>query len=200
MEAQRILIVDDEPGVLDVSARTLRKAGFEVVTATNAQTARVLLSAHAVDLLITDIRMPGESGISLLQTVHETNPKLPLMIMTAYPEPPTVDAALELNIKSFVVKPFNIKSFVSEVQRSLGVPTADSDKPKGSELNELVPMIIQELRQQKVPVLEGVIQRDQATGSVVLVPGDAGGAVPVDEFLAEYTQGERIYLIVLPHQ
>ena len=200
MAAQRILIVDDEPGVLDVSARTLRKAGFEVVTATNAQTARVLLRAHAVDLLITDIRMPGESGISLLQTVHETNPNLPLMIMTAYPEPPTVDAALELNIKSFVVKPFNIKNFVSEVQRSLGMQTAEGAKPKESELNELIPMIIQELRQQKVPVLEGVIQRDPSNGKVVLVPGDAGGAVPIDEFLAEYTQGERIYLIVLPHR
>ena len=200
MAAKRILIVDDEPGVLDVSARTLRKAGFEVVTATNAQAARVLLRAHAVDLLITDSRMPGESGISLLQTAHETNPNLPLMIMTAYPEPPTVDAALELNIKSFVVKPFNIKNFVSEVQRSLGVQTAESTKPKESELNELVPMIIEELRQQKVPVLEGVIQRDQSTGKVVLVPGDPGGAVPIDEFLAEYTQGEKIYLIVLPHR
>ena len=71
MAAQRILIVDDEPGVLDVSARTLRNAGFEVITATNAQAARVLLQAHAVDLLITDIRMPGEDGISLLQAVHD---------------------------------------------------------------------------------------------------------------------------------
>ena len=158
-----------------------------------------ILEFHPVDLVITDMKMPRASGLDLVRYIRQNAPDTEIMIMTAYPEPPTVDAALELNIKSFVVKPFNIKNFVSEVKRSLGIQATESVKSKESDLKELVPMIIEELREQKVPVLEGVIQRDLDNGKIVLVPGDPGGAVPIDEFLAEYTQGQRIYLIVLPH-
>jgi response regulator RpfG family c-di-GMP phosphodiesterase len=198
MTIPRILVVDDEPGILDVCARTLRKHDFEVVTASDAHTARILLQAQAVDLLITDLRMPGESGISLLQTVHETNPGLPLMIITAYPDPPAIDAALNLNVKSFVVKPFNAHEFVSEVKRSLDLQVPEA-APSAAALGDWMLPILEELRQHQVPVLEGLIQRNPRDGRVVLVPGDPNGAVPIDEFLSEYARGERIYLIILPH-
>ena len=199
MGAQRILIVDDEPSVLDMCARTLRNDGFEVIAASDAQTARVLLQADVVDLLITDIRMPGESGLSLLDAVRQTNPTLPLMIITGYPEPTSIDAALNLNVKSFIVKPFNIRNFSSEVKRSLGLAPNDTAHESKASLNKLIPIIIEELRLHRVPVLEGKIQEDPDDGRIVLVPQDSGGAVPIDEFLTQYTQGEQIYLIVLPH-
>jgi DNA-binding NtrC family response regulator len=198
MAFPRILIVDDEPDILDVCARTLRRNGFQVITASDAQTARILMQAEAIDLLITDIRMPGESGISLLQSVHELAPTLPLMIITGYPDTPAVDAALDLNVKSFIVKPFDLPDFVSEVRRSLKIKTADTAAPEGSLLRKAIPIILNELRQHKVPILEGEIQHDPVDGQVVLVP-EVGGAVPIDDFLTSYTQGKKIYLIVLPH-
>jgi len=199
MAVARVLIVDDEPGVLDVCSRTLRRHGFQVTTASNAQTARILLQAGAVDLLITDIRMPHESGLSLLHTVHEIAPDLPLMIMTGYPDNAVVDTALNLNVRSFIVKPFDLTDFVNEVRRSLGLDSRNGNQSDQAALDKLVPSILAELRQHHIPILEGVIQRDPVDDRVVLIPTESGGAVPIDEFLHEYTQGKPVYLIVLPH-
>jgi DNA-binding NtrC family response regulator len=192
------LVVDDEPSVLDVCTRSLRRHGFEVVTASDAHTARILLRAQAVDLLITDIRMPGEDGISLLQTVRETAPNLPLMIITAYPDAASVDAALDLNVRSFVVKPFNVDEFISEVNRSLDLSPAPTPKPADPSLMDTITALIEHLRQQRVSVLEGVVARDPQSGRVVLVPGDPDGALPVEDLLSEYAKGERVYVIVAP--
>jgi DNA-binding NtrC family response regulator len=200
MTAPRVLIVDDEPDVLNVCARTLRKQNFEVITASDARTAKILLRAQAIDLFITDIRMPVEDGISLLHAVHDTDPDLPLMIITGYPDYlPSVYAALNLNVKSFLVKPFTPSQLLSEVKRSLGLQTKKTTEEQESERNELVSAIVEELRQHKIPILEGAIQRDPVNGQVVLVPPGSASAVPIVEFLTSYTHSEQIYLIVLPH-
>jgi CheY-like chemotaxis protein len=199
MMVPRVLVVDDEPAVLDLCRRVLRKSGIEVVTAPDAQATRCLLETQQVDLLIADIRLPEEDGITLLEAVHELTPDLPLMIMTGYPDATVVDAALNLNVKSFVVKPFDLQEFVSEVQRSLDLPPTPKALDGEPTLPELIPPILDRLRRHNVPILEGVIHRDPTDGRTVLVPGKTGSAVPVDEFLSEYTQGERVYLIVLPH-
>ena len=103
MAAPRVLIVDDEPDVLEICARTLRTQDFEVITASDVRTAKILLQAQAVDLLVTDIRMPVEDGISLLHAVHDTTPDLPLMVITGYPDHlPSIYAALNLNVRSFL--------------------------------------------------------------------------------------------------
>lgn len=199
MAAPRVLIVDDEPDLLEVCARALRNHDLEAITASDAETAQMLLRAHAVDLLVTDVRMPTENGISLLQTVHDTIPDLPLMIVTGYPDSLAIDAALDLNVKSFLVKPFDLVEFVSEVKRSLELHTTIPQEELESERNELISLVVGELRQHKIPVLEGRIQRDPTDGRVVLIPTDPKGAVPIGEFLTDYARGERIYLIVLPH-
>ncbi len=199
MATPRILIVDDEPGILDASSRALRRQGFEVTTASNAETARILLQSKTVDLLISDIRMPGESGISLLQTVRETNPDLPLMIITAYPESEYIDAAIDLNVKGFIPKPFNLSDLVSEVKRNLGIkePASGAENNQAA-LNDLVQAFIDELKRQQVPVLEGTVQREG--GHAVLIPaGSQEGKIPIDEWLLNYTKGAPAYLIVLPH-
>ncbi|MBC8444790.1 MAG: hypothetical protein H8D77_01555, partial [Chloroflexi bacterium] len=108
-------------------------------------------------------------------------------------------AALDLNVKSFLVKPFDLVEFVSEVKRSLELHTTIPQEELESERNELISLVVGELRQHKIPVLEGKIQRDPTDGRVVLIPTDPEGAVPIGEFLTDYARGERIYLIVLPH-
>lgn len=198
MTAARVLIVDDEPGILDVCARSLRRHGLDVITASDVHTARILLDAQAVDLLVTDIRMPLESGISLLEAVRQIAPELPLMIMTGYPDSVAVDAALNLNVRSFIVKPFDLSDFVSEVRRCLNLKESLDTRFVDADLCSVIPPILDELRHHRVPILEGSIQRDPVDGRIVLVPGESTGAVPIDEFLQQYTQGEQVYLIVLP--
>lgn len=196
MAAPHILIVDDEPGILDTASRALRRQGFEVTTASDAQTARILLQSQTVDLLISDIRMPGESGISLLQAVRETNPNLPLMIITAYPDSEYIDAAIDLNVRGFIPKPFNLSDLIDEVKRILGIQEASAAQQDA--LNDLVQAFIQELKRYQVPVLEGTVRRS-AEKRVVLIPaGSQSGEIPVDEWLLDYTRGQPVYLIVIP--
>ncbi len=199
MSVPHILIVDDEPGILDVCARALRRHGFEVTTASDANTARILLRSRTVDMLVTDVRMPGEDGISLLQTVRETENDLPLMIITGHADYSSIDAAINLNITSFMSKPFNIRDFVNEVKRGLGLKEPPTQEDQ-SALGELAPIFIKELRRRQIPVLEGIIRRDPLDGRIVLIPSDSDGEIPVAEWLLEYTAGEPSYLIVLPRQ
>jgi|GEM_PF-6689509 len=200
MAAPHILIVDDEPGILDTASRALRRQGFEVTTASDAQTARILLQSQTVDLLISDIRMPGESGISLLQAVREINPNLPLMIITAYPDSEYINAAIDLNVRGFIPKPFNLADLIGEVKRNLGIQETISAAENGqNSLGELVLTFIQELKRHQIPVLEGTIRRDPEQKRVVLVPaGSQGGQIPVEEWLLNYTHGQSVYLIVIP--
>jgi len=199
MNMPHVLIVDDEPGVLDVCARALRRSGLEVTTASDAKTARILLQSHTVDMLITDLLMPGEGGISLLQSVHETDPDLPLMIITAYPDVASVDAALNLNVKSFIPKPFNIADFVDDVKRNLGLKETRKAKLQ-SELAEWTPIFVGELRRHQVPVLEGRIRRDPENGQLVLSPNGGEGQIPLEEWLLGYQGYDSVYLVVLPQE
>lgn len=191
-----LLIVDDESSILEICARALRQQGFEVTTASNAATARALLQARAVDMLISDIRMPDESGISLLQTVREIAPTLPLMVITGYPDTDYVNSAIDLNVKSFIAKPFNLSDLVNEVKRNLAAP--EKQPQKDSDLGELIPVLLDELRQRQVPVLDGTIKIGQS-GQAVLVPMGSQGEIALAEWLLNYTHGAPSYIIVLPH-
>jgi YesN/AraC family two-component response regulator len=141
--------------------------------------------------------MPGESGVSLLKAVHETSPNLPLMIITAYPESTYFDAALNLNVKAFVPKPFDVSVFVHEVKRSLGLKESHPSQVQ-LDATDFVPGFVQELRRHQIPVLEGRIQRDAETSRVTLIPDGSGGQIPIEEWLLSYTKGKSIYLAILP--
>ena len=191
-----VLIVDDEPGILEICARALRQQGFEVTTAPDAATARTLLQTKAVDMLISDIRMPDESGISLLQTVREIAPALPLMIITGYPDTDYINSAIDLNVKSFIAKPFNLLDLVNEVKRNLAVP--EKQPQKKSDLGKLIPVFLNELRQRQVPVLEGTVKISQESGQAVFIPEGSQGEIALTEWLLNYTHGAPSYIIVLP--
>lgn len=104
---QTILIVDDDHQVLESLLLLLSADGYRVVTADSAAEALLRLEDRAVQIVLTDIKMPGMDGIELAGKIHERNPDLPVLIMTAYAEVEVAVGALKRGAFDFLVKPLN---------------------------------------------------------------------------------------------
>ena len=102
-----ILIVDDEPNYQIVLSEFLRDEGFETLTADNGQQAMSLIKDNDVDLVITDMQMPGMDGFALLQAVKEYRSTLPVIMITAYGEVEKAVRAMQLGAFNYLTKPFN---------------------------------------------------------------------------------------------
>src|SRR5262245_1047204 len=88
----RILIVDDEPDMVDNCVRILRPCGHHCDTATDARRALDLLETERPDLLLTDLKMPEIDGMELLHRAHELDPAMPVIVMTGFA---TIESAVE---------------------------------------------------------------------------------------------------------
>ena len=97
MAVETVLIVDDEKNYLLVLEALLTKEGFQVLTAGSGSEALAVLREAEIDLVLTDMKMPGMDGIELLTAIKETDPDLPVIVMTAFG---TVDRAVEAIIES----------------------------------------------------------------------------------------------------
>jgi CheY-like chemotaxis protein len=98
------LVVDDEPAILRLVATVLRELGVETLTATDAETATVILKSSKPDLIVTDVRLPGMSGVELAHHVKSNRRlrKTPVLLMSAYSEPKGHEG------DGFFPKPFDI--------------------------------------------------------------------------------------------
>ena len=112
---KRILLVDDEPEVLQICTRALLRAGYEVCAAEGPSEARGFLAQGSFDLAVLDIHMPDEDGISLLRHAHTVDPSLPTVLITGYPAVNTVLDAVRLNVHEFLVKPFTLRRLLDVV-------------------------------------------------------------------------------------
>jgi EAL domain-containing protein (putative c-di-GMP-specific phosphodiesterase class I)/ActR/RegA family two-component response regulator len=111
-----VLVVDDEVLLCRGFARELGRAGFAVETATDGIGAKELLRAGSFDAVVSDISMPGMSGIQLLQAVHSLDEDLPVVLMTAGPSVQTAVQALEHGALRYLIKPFDFLELKSAVE------------------------------------------------------------------------------------
>ena len=116
-----ILVVDDQKRQRETLAQVLTQRGHEVRQAEDGQAALSMVMGEPVDLIITDLRMPGLSGVDLLEKCRELRPDIGVIIMTAYG---TIDGAVEAMQKGaldFLTKPIDIDQLAVVVQRILGM-------------------------------------------------------------------------------
>jgi len=113
----RILVVDDEQVVLD-SARKILGPEVEVFTAPDAEAAQGVLSSEAPDILITDLVLPGASGMRLLETALEQDPGLVIILTTGFSTVENAVAALKQGAFDFLPKPFTCDELSSSVARA----------------------------------------------------------------------------------
>lgn len=117
--AQIVLCVDDEADIRTVVKAALRAAGFEVRTAHSAKSALESLDEYGLPhIAVVDIRMPGTSGLELCQKIH-TFCDLPIILLTAVDDEPTVVKAITEVAEDYIVKPFRPAELAARVRRVL---------------------------------------------------------------------------------
>ncbi|MCC6385867.1 MAG: response regulator [Dehalococcoidia bacterium] len=114
-----ILVVDDDDPVRVMLARLLRTQGYGVVQAANAQEARALLEEERPDLVISDIVMPGESGIELRRAIATRWPGLPVILISGYSADGPAEFAARTANTYFVQKPFAADYLLALVEETL---------------------------------------------------------------------------------
>jgi DNA-binding response OmpR family regulator len=113
-----ILLVDDERDIRDPLAAYLGRNGLRISKAENAAAARQILAAHAIDLILLDIMMPGEDGLALAGFVRATS-GTPVILLTAKAEETDRIVGLELGADDYVTKPFNPRELLARIKAVL---------------------------------------------------------------------------------
>jgi len=116
----RVLVVDDEASIRDLLAKTLALAEYDVDASPDARSAIGRLRAGSYDLLITDLKMPGMDGLSLIRDAKQLAPTLPVVIITAYSTEASAIEAINLGVNGYLTKPFRITRILSVAAKALG--------------------------------------------------------------------------------
>jgi EAL domain-containing protein (putative c-di-GMP-specific phosphodiesterase class I)/ActR/RegA family two-component response regulator len=117
----RVLVVDDEPMLLEAIAQALRLAGHDVRTALNGHEAVVLLDAQKFDAIVSDVRMPGMDGIQFLRAVRERDNDVPVVLMTGGLELETAIDAVTFGAMQYLLKPFESEALKTVVARAVSL-------------------------------------------------------------------------------
>ena len=116
-----ILVVEDEPAILELVSVNLRHAGFQVIRATSAEEAETIIRNELPDLLVLDWMLPGQSGVSLARKLRmdERSRELPIIMLTARAHEEDKVQGLEAGADDYVTKPFSPKELVARVRAVL---------------------------------------------------------------------------------
>ena len=112
----RILIADDEPTFLNATADFLRDEGYECDCALAAAVAAEKLGGNQYDLLISDIKMPGNPKLELINRVQEIARGMPVILVTGYPSVNSAMSAVELPVAAYLLKPLDFDELLSKVE------------------------------------------------------------------------------------
>ena len=114
-----LLVIEDDPGVAEVVQLLLVREGYGVQRAGSVSEGLRRLKTGAVDLVITDLKLPDGTGLDAIRSIHEADPALPIILMTSYSSMESAIAALRAGAVDYIVKPFNNDEFLHAVQRAL---------------------------------------------------------------------------------
>lgn len=119
-----VLVVDDDPAVRKVASKALRRVGYDVVEARGGAEAIELTRAYdgRIDLLLTDVVMPGMNGRELSERLRAARPDLPVLFMSAHAEDEVFLHGVRVSLMDFLPKPFSLEQLVETVNQLVGRP------------------------------------------------------------------------------
>ncbi len=118
-EGEKILIVDDDPGLRRLLERFLTEQGFRVRTVENVEQMDRLLSRELFQLLVLDLMLPGEDGLSACKRLREANNAVPIIMLTAKGDESSRIQGLELGADDYLAKPFNPRELLARIKAVL---------------------------------------------------------------------------------
>ncbi|MBI5481147.1 MAG: response regulator [Deltaproteobacteria bacterium] len=114
-----VMVVDDEPRVLEVLEKILGEEGYLVVTATSGERALALAAEASPDLIVLDIVMPGMDGVATLRELRRRGQRSPVIMLTAQGTVQTAREAMMLGAHDYITKPFNLEFLKSALREGL---------------------------------------------------------------------------------
>ncbi|MBZ0264995.1 sigma-54 dependent transcriptional regulator [bacterium] len=119
MGEYKILIADDEAPQRETLGGFLKKQGYDVVLAENGEKAVTVVESEVIDLVITDLRMPGRDGLGVLQEVRKLNPEIAVIVLTAYGTVESAVQAMQDGAYTYLTKPIDLASLKLQIERAL---------------------------------------------------------------------------------
>ncbi|PYR89707.1 MAG: hypothetical protein DMF84_23555 [Acidobacteria bacterium] len=116
----RVLVVDDEASIRDLLAKTLALAEYDVDLAPDGRTALERLRIIPYDLLITDLKMPGVDGLTVIREARRLKTDLPVIIITGFSTEASAIDALNLGVSGYLTKPFRVPMVLAKAAKALG--------------------------------------------------------------------------------
>jgi DNA-binding NtrC family response regulator len=171
-----ILIVDDDEVSCQLFAEALESEGFQVEQATSGDAALSRLREDTYDLLIIDVRMPGTSGLAVTRVVHEKDPSLPVIVMTAFGSIETAVEAIHEGAFDFISKPMNLAELKKTVSRALAQRALQRRPEMNNGRNDEKPQQLGKIIGKSPAMLEvyKTVARVASTKSTVLILGESG--------------------------
>ena len=164
-----ILVVDDSAETVELIKRNLESTGYRVITSDNVQSAIKLLEAMPIDLVITDLKMPGQSGLALVRHVSENYKKTGVLVVTGFPSIQGAVESIKIGAEEYLVKSFTDSELFAAVDRVLAKkPLA---KKREHKENATFDIIGNSDVMQKV---FRIISKVKSTNATVLIMGESG--------------------------
>ena len=167
MDNHSVLVVEDDPDLRDVLCQTLNMSGYEALEAENAEQALKFLDRRKLDLIISDVQMPGINGDELLKLVKRKSPEIPFVLITAYGSVTRAVEAMQAGAADYVVKPFEAEVLIEMVNR-LALNSTSSLDDGG--------MVVVDRRSRDIADLS---RRVAATDVTVMISGESGSGKEV---------------------
>jgi DNA-binding NtrC family response regulator len=168
--ATSILIVDDDQNVLEVLEARLQSAGFCIFRAENGRDALRLLQEHKIDLMISDMKMPGMSGMEVLGKARSLQPGLPIIFLTAYGSIPDAVKAVKAGAIDYLAKPFDGRELVYKLRKVLeDIPGATADVESDTVLRDMELAVSPKMNE-----LYALVKRVAQSNVSVLILGESG--------------------------
>jgi DNA-binding NtrC family response regulator len=170
-----ILIVEDEAKMRRLLELQLGDEGFVAQTAPDAESGLQMLGKQSYDLIVTDFKLPGMSGLEFLQAVRRTNADVPVIIMTAYGTVESAVEAMKAGASDYVLKPFSLVELVLVIRKELG---AQQLREENRTLREALGVkykydnIVADSK--KMQAVLALIERVAPTNATVLIGGESG--------------------------
>jgi len=170
-----ILIVEDEAKMRRLLELNLGEDGFQTLSAPDAERALQVLQDSSVDLVVTDLKLPGMSGLEFLSALKRTHPAMPVIVMTAFGTVETAVEAMKLGASDYVLKPFSLAEMRMVVHKELDVRRLREENRSLREAlgkrYEYPNLIAKSAKMQEVLA---TVERVAATQSTVLIGGESG--------------------------
>lgn len=135
---RKILVVDDDPRLRDLLRRYLTEQGFNVLTAEDAREMNKIWQREYVDLLVLDLMLPGEDGLSVCRRLRATQDKTPIIMLTARAEEIDRIIGLEMGADDYLSKPFNPRELLARINAVLRRRNSDEHPGAPGQNNETI--------------------------------------------------------------